>query len=426
MATPLRLLILGAGQRGQVYASYAAAFPDEAVVVGVAEPRQGHRDALATAHGVPTERRFVDWTDALERPRFADAVVVATPDDQHTGPTLAAAERGYAILLEKPMAQTPAECRQICAAVDRAGVLLSVCHVLRYTASTRALEGLLGADAIGQLVGIQRLEPVGWWHFAHSYVRGNWRRTADCGPLLLTKACHDVDWLRHIAGAPAKAVAAMGGLRHFRPEQKPRGATSRCLDCPVASACPYDAARLYLGRARAGQWGWPVSVLTPERRVDAVEDALRHGPYGRCVYACDNDVADHHEVLIRYRDGLSATLTVQAFTPLARRQTRLFGTHGQLEGDGRAWALTDFRDGSTSRIEPEEHAVIGTHADGDQALMQAFLVALRTGEADHVRSGPAVSLETHLTTFAAEKARLEGRVIPLPTPPAPGTPPRPR
>jgi hypothetical protein len=131
-------------------------------------------------------------------------------------------------------------------------------------------------------------------------------------------------------------------------------------------------------------------------------------------------------VLIGYRGGLSATLTVQAFTPLTRRQTRLFGTHGQLEGDGRGWTLTDFRDGSISRVEPEEHAVIGTHADGDQALMQAFLAALRTGEADHVCSGPAVSLETHLTTFAAEQARLEGRVIVLPTPPVPGTPRPPR
>ena len=264
MATPLRLLILGAGQRGQVYASYAAAFPEEAVVVGVAEPRQAHLDALATAHGVPTERCFRDWSDALELPRFADAVVVATPDDQHTAPTLAAAERGYAILLEKPMAQTPAECRQICAAVERAGVLLAVCHVLRYTASTRALEALLEAEAIGQIVGIQRLEPVGWWHFAHSYVRGNWRRTADCGPLLLTKACHDVDWLRHIAGVPAESVAATGGLHHFRPEHQPEGATPRCLDCPVDPRDRIDAvSRLQA----AGQLG-------PMARERALEELL--------------------------------------------------------------------------------------------------------------------------------------------------------
>jgi len=131
-------------------------------------------------------------------------------------------------------------------AVERAGVIFAVVHSLRYMPYTDALVRLLGEGRIGRLVSVQHLEPVGAWHFAHSYVRGNWRREDQSSSLLMAKCCHDLDWLSHIIGARPTRVASFGGLTHFRPEHRPTGAAERCLDCAVEPDCPYSAPRLYL------------------------------------------------------------------------------------------------------------------------------------------------------------------------------------
>ena len=226
------LAFAGAGLRGTMYARQAVA-SGRARVVAVAEPRPQVRERFAAEFGIPPENTFATWEDMLTLPRLADAVVIGTQDSLHAGPAIAAAERGYQILLEKPMAATERDCVRIADAAQRAGVMLAVCHVMRYTPYTQALKKLLDAGRIGEIVSIQHLEPVGWWHQAHSFVRGNWRREDESSPMLLAKACHDVDWLIYLMGQVPSRVSSFGGLHHFRPEQRPAGAASRCLDCAV-------------------------------------------------------------------------------------------------------------------------------------------------------------------------------------------------
>jgi predicted dehydrogenase len=405
------IAVVGAGLRGQQYARLAEA-SGAGRVVAVAEPDPARRTAFVAAHRPASV--FTDWQDLASAGRLADVAVVATQDRLHVEPAAALARLGYHLLLEKPMAPTEPEALRIAAAVDEAGVIGAVCHVLRYTGYTRALKALLDDGRIGALVSVQHLEPVGWWHQAHSFVRGNWRREQDSGPMLLTKSCHDLDWLAYVVGAAPRSVASFGGLAHFRPEHRPAGAADRCVDCAVEAACPYSAVRLYTRCLDDGE-DWPLNAVTRAGTREAMLDALRAGPYGRCVYDCDNDVVDHQVVALQYDTGVTATFTMTAFTPMQRRQTRLFGTHGSIDGDGRLLRLTDFRTGSTETIDTHGaggHAGAG-HDGGDEGLVAAFLAAVAEDDPGRLSSDMATSLASHRVVWAAERARTTGTVVTL-------------
>lgn len=413
MNVPIRLAIVGAGIRGTTYAQYARLFPQQATVTAVAEPRPQHRAALADQYQIPAERRFADWRELAAQPRMADAVVITTPDSEHAAPAIAFAEQGYDLLLEKPIAPDESACAAVIEAARRTGVLLAVCHVLRYTPYTALVKEVIDSGRLGDLVGIQHLEPVGWWHFAHSYVRGNWRRADESSSSLLAKCCHDLDWLRYLVGRAPVRVSSVGGLHHFHAGNRPAGAADRCLDCAVEPDCPYSAPRLY--RSCLGdplRERWPLSVLTLEPDGASLERALREGPYGRCVYACDNDVADHQNVTVQFEGGVSATLTMSAFTPMSQRLTRVMGTRGYLDGDGERITVTDF---VTGRTETSQVGLAGAdaasgHGGGDLGLMTAFVEAVATGDHSRVRSGPAESWDSHRMVFAAERSRHHGGV----------------
>ena len=414
----VRLAIVGAGSRGNGYASFARAHTDEVVITAVAEPNEFRRLALAQRYGIPAANVFKDWAEMVRgESAVADAVVIATQDRLHLEPALAFARHGYHILLEKPMAPTEAECREIVTAVKEAGVLFAVAHVMRYTRYTTALKGILDSGRIGDVISIQHLEPVGFWHQAHSFVRGNWRNEAQSNSMLMAKSCHDLDWLRHVAGSRFRALSSFGRLSHFKPEHRPPGAAERCLDCAVEAECPYSAPRFYLGHLKRGNKAWPVDVLVDDPTEDNLIEALRAGPYGQCVYACDNDVVDHQVVNMEFENGATATFTMTAFCEAAPRRTRIFGTRGEICGDGVKIAVFDFLTGETTTIDTDEGADLGGvlqgHGGGDYGLMRAFIDAVATGDAGHILSGPDATLESHLAVFAAENARIRERVVSL-------------
>jgi predicted dehydrogenase len=407
--TPVALLVVGAGQRGRAYARHAVR-SGAGRVVAVAEPDPGRRDRFAREFGLPADRVFDSWAELHGRERLADAAIVATQDHDHEEPAVLLAGQGYHLMLEKPMAPMAGPAARIAEAVQRAGILFAVCHVLRYTPYTDVVKGVLDSGRIGRVVSIQHLEPVGWWHHAHSFVRGPWRDTASSSPMLLAKSCHDIDWLLYLAGQPARRVSSFGGLSHFRPAEKPAGAADVCLDCPVEPDCPYSAKRLYFARLADDPDGWPLSVVTPVATEEALVAALRSGPYGRCVYNGDNDVVDHQVVTMELADGATVSFTMTAFTPYEQRKTRIFGTHGYLEGDGARLRVVDFRTGAEELVEVAE-STSADHSGGDRALVDAFLAAVATGDAGLIRSDAATSLAGHRVVWAAEQARLTGTVV---------------
>lgn len=414
MAEPISLAVVGAGHRGSTYADLAA-LQGRATVTAVVDPDDGRREELAERHGVPAEARLRDWQELAARPRLADAAVVATQDHLHHAPSMALIARGYHLLLEKPVAPTEEQCLEILAAAESAGVTLAVCHVLRYTPYSRTLRRLVASGAIGDVVSVEHLEPVGWWHYAHSYVRGNWRREDESTFMLMAKSVHDIDWIDHVVGRPATRVSSFGSLSHFRADQRPAGAADRCLDCVVEPDCPYSAPRLYLsclGDPDAERW--PLSTVTDARTPAGVLDALREGPYGRCVYACDNDVVDHQVVALEYEGGVTASFTMAAFTPHEFRRTRVFGTHGCLSGDGERIERLDFTTGQREVVDvphPSGPGIARGHGGGDLGLVRAFCDAVATKDPAAHLPDPADSIASHQLTWAAERARRTGTVV---------------
>ncbi|GAB1511311.1 Gfo/Idh/MocA family protein [Actinophytocola sp. KF-1] len=412
---PVTLALVGAGNRGQTYASWVARHPDRARLVAVAEPDAVRRAAVATQH--PGAAEYESWQDLLVAGTGVDAVIIATQDREHVAPAIAFARAGRHLLLEKPIAPTEQECREVVDAVTAFGVRLAVCHVLRYTPYTNLLVDVLATGVVGEIMSVEHLEPVGWWHAAHSYVRGPWRSEKLASPMLLAKSCHDLDWLSYVTGRRVARVASFGDLGHFRPEKRPEGAADRCLDCAIEPDCPYSAPKLYYPVLREKGAVWPVSAITDATDEAGLTEALRTGPYGRCVYACDNDVVDHQVLAIEFEGGATGTFTMTAFTEQTHRQTRIFGTHGRIIGDGERLSVLDFR---TGRTEVHDAGTTGAtnagdgHGGGDDGVMAAFVESLATGDEALIRSGPADSLAGHLAVFAAEHARHTGTVVTVP------------
>lgn len=406
---PVTLALIGAGQRGTfAYGPFAFDFPARARFVAVAEPNPDRRGGFSGQHGIPPERRFSSWEDLLDVPQMADAVLIATPDRLHHDPAVAALEAGYHVLVEKPMATSLADLVDVVAVAGRTGRLLQVCHVLRYTPFFQALHKTVTSGRLGDIVTVTHRENFIYWHMAHSFVRGNWSSTAGSSPMILAKACHDFDILNWNLGDPVVSVHSFGSLRHFRADQAPVGAPERCTDgCPVAASCPFDATRLYLNEALTG---WPVHVITDDLSPAGRLAALQSGPYGRCVYRCDNDVVDHQVVIMAFASGANVSLTVQGHSHEENRTMRYDGTRATLRARFGLRSVIEIHDHLQGR---PEHLNIplarGGHGGGDFGVLHAFVDAVRANTVP-VADGSEI-LESHVLALAAEHSRLVGEPV---------------
>lgn len=409
----VKLMVIGAGGRGNKYATLAAKISDRVEIVAVAEPRDFHRAKFAKENSIPPENMFKSWTEAANTAKLADAVAICTQDKMHVEPAIAFAEKGYDILLEKPMAPDAEGCRRIIEATEKNNVILAVCHVLRYTKYTQTLKRLVDDGKIGDIISIQHLEPIGYWHFAHSYVRGNWRREEESSSALLAKSCHDLDWIRYIMNQKCEKISSFGSLKFFKPENRPDGATKRCMDCPVENSCSYSAKRFYFDRLNTKQLGWPLDVVDPEMTKETLTQALNEGLYGRCVFACDNDVVDNQVVNMEFEGGATASFSMMACSEYTSRKTTIFGTQGELRGDSSKIEIFDYLTNKTSVIDTEagDTGFAGGHGGGDGNVLSHFIDAVATNDRSTILTGPQVSLESHLMVFTAEQSRKNDCIV---------------
>ena len=403
-------VVLGGGARGRIYADYSLSHPEALQIVGLAEPRAERRLQFQERYGLTEKQCYSDWQELLAQGRLADIAIICTLDDQHTAPCLQALALGYHVLLEKPMSNSEAECRQIAAAAQKFKRALVICHVLRYTPFYRSIKKLIDEGEIGAVASLSQIENVGYWHQAHSFVRGNWRSSAETSPMILQKSCHDMDILIWLSGQRVLRVASFGSLRAFRPENAPVGATPRCTDpCPHAETCVYAAQKIYLN----GRQGWPNDMLSSDLSHEGMMKALQEGPYGRCVYYCDNDVVDRQVVSMELDAGAVASFTMTAFTTDMARQLKITGTKGQITADMNTNEvyLHRFSDAEAQKIPVEQVQVSNNygHGGGDYFLVKEFLEHLEKGSDEQLSTAQA-SLQSHLVCFAAERSRLSHSV----------------
>ena len=409
----IRAAVIGAGSRGlDAYAVYAEHYPHELEIIAVAEPRSERRDAFARRYSLPDGHIFDDWKSLMSAPRLADMVFICTQDTMHVEPAVAAMEKGYHILLEKPVAVSREGCMALLDASKRYKVSIAVAHVLRYTAFFSTIKEILDDRVLGEIKGIQHNENVGHIHYSHSYVRGNWRNRAEASPMILAKSCHDMDILLYLTGRSCLRLSSFGGRSVFLPENRPSAAPDRCLDgCSHRAECSYYAPKIYLN----GNTGWPVNVLTTDLSRDGITRALQEGPYGRCVYACDNDVVEHQVVNMEFEGGIPAVFTMSAFTAETCRTIKIMCRHGEIRGhmEKGEIGLHDFRTGKKQTISISSTITEGSgggHCGGDEAMVRELLLHLND-RSRPLSSALEYAIPAHLMSLAADRARISGKVI---------------
>ena len=412
----IQAVVLGYGNRGASYSDYAVKHPDELEIVAVADPIANRLQYAAQLHSLPEDRIFTDWRQIADQPKMANFAIIATQDHMHLEPALAMIEKGYNLLLEKPMATTPAECKQITEAAEKKGVGIIVCHVLRFTSFWTTLKGIIDSGAIGKVMSITHMENVGNRHQSHSFVRGNWRKTSEATPMILAKCCHDTDLIQWLIGKSCKKVQSFGSLTYFTKENKPAGAPARCTDgCPHADTCFYNAIKLYYDD-KNNTWFRSVAANTVTNPSDeAVMEALLTGPYGRCVYDCDTDVVDHQIVNMEFEDMTTASLSMNAFNK-GGRFIRIFGTEGEITmGEGKWFDVYSFADRQTTQVPIDTigNSISSGHGGGDVGIMIDAVNYFGNGIASPSVCDIRMSYLSHLIAFAAEESRLTGTVVDL-------------
>ncbi|WP_394960593.1 Gfo/Idh/MocA family protein [Candidatus Allofournierella merdavium] len=410
MKDSFSIALIGLGNRGKdTYLPEFLKCGDRVRVTAIAEPVDERREEVARRLQLPPERCFRTGEELLAGPRLADAACIATMDRQHVPQAVPALEKGYDLLLEKPVSPSLEECARLARTARRTGRRVVVCHVLRYTPFYRKVKELLEAGAAGTVMTIQAIENVGYWHQAHSFVRGNWRDDRTSSPMLLQKCCHDLDLYLWLAGKSAARVSSFGANSFFNAAHAPAGAADRCLSgCAAKENCPFDAEKIYLTNAAtgidAGNDGWPCEVLAAHPTHDSVREAIRTGPYGRCVFACDNNVVDHQVVNVEMSDGSTLGFTMTGFTQHNTRFAKFMGTAGELTADLLAGEITLRQFGQPEQVFSVDAAE--GHSGGDAGLVRAFVELMLGGEPGSGLTSLDVSLESHSIALAAASARV--------------------
>lgn len=413
----LTAVVLGYGMRGSTYARYAVNNPDKIQVVAIAEPIAERKATAKKAHNLDDSAIYNDWREIAALPKMADFAIIGTQDDMHFEPAMACIEKGYNILLEKPMAPTAEECKKIAAAAEAKGVKVIVCHVLRFTDYYGMIKDIIDDGKLGEVMSIDAIECVGNVHQSHSFVRGNWRNSDESSPMILAKSCHDTDILQWLIGKECKKVHSFGSLTYFTAKNKPQGAPDYCVQgCPKGDECPYNAIKLYYDDKNNG-WFRSVAAGTIENPDDdAVMKAITDGPYGRCVFNCDNNVVDHQVVSMEFDGGCTVNFTMNAFNK-GGRSIRIFGTKGELIGNNETGKVSVFSFDTRETTEYDSstygNAITDGHGGGDTGIMDALFMDFNGEDAGKSVCGITTSYLNHLISFAAEKSRTEGVIVDL-------------
>lgn len=444
------VFLVGAGDRGTVYTNWILRHPGQMRLAAVAEPREDRRRITGDRHGIPREARFAHWRDLLDSGQTADGVIIATGDKEHLEPSAAFLERGYHVLLEKPMAldhHIVGEIVTAAAGAEKSGGSLTVCHVLRYSPFFIKVKEIVDSGLLGEVKSIFHAENVAWYHYAHSYVRGNWGNSGASSPFILAKSSHDLDIITWLTGSIPVSLYSSGRRSVFTEAQAPPGAPARCLDgCPIEETCPYEALKTYLhglplktalarapgvlgfagrfmvrhprltrlipGLSRYGVWKeWPTSTSTSDLTPEGIRHALTEGPYGRCVYRCDNDQMEQQDTLIDFASGVKASFRLHGLSHEEGRTLRIDGTEGTLRakfGSGSKISVTPHGPGKTLHF-PVNSDYLG-HGGADEGLMETWSGVLRGAPPP---TGAAESAASHYLAFAAGESARTGLPVKL-------------
>lgn len=404
----VKIVVIGAGNRTNKYLEYAVRHPERLKLVGIVEPVEIRRRLVANKFGVPEDACFSSFDDFFANPIDADAVLIGTPEDKHYEPCMRAIEAGYHILLEKPIAQTKQECLDILEASKRKGVVVGVCHVLRFHPYFMKIKELVDSGELGEIISINHYAEINIDRMTHSYVRGLWNKSKKTNPMLIAKCCHDIDFLLWICGSKCRKVSSFGSLRWFRKENAPAHSPGRCIYCPGEPDCPFSAVNLYKERK---QWIRNFDVPEGQTIDNVIDKELREGAFGRCVYHCDNDVADHQIVNMELENQTTISFVVNAFTRNDFRSTHIKLTKGEIDGNETTLRVRKFRGNEETVYDFSDLSNQPFHAGADLNIVEEFVNSITRSSEGVLSSTIESSIESHVVCYEAETSRLTNQTI---------------
>ncbi|WP_018591251.1 Gfo/Idh/MocA family protein [Terrisporobacter glycolicus] len=405
----ISVAVIGAGSRGMnAYAPYLLENPNLGEIVAVAEPKDEKRNNFKNRYNIKEENTYSSYEELLSKPKLADAIIIANSDESHFEPTKTALEKGYHVLLEKPMSNKLEEVIKLGQlAKKHKDQVFVICHVLRYTPFFSELKRIVDSKELGNLISIQHNENIGYYHFAHSYTRGNWRNSHETSPLILAKSCHDMDILLWLTGKSCKYISSFGSLSHMKEESFKENMANKCVDCKAERACPYSAKKIYLEDDVLKASLYAVDANPTKENL---AKAITTGPYGRCVYKCDNNVVDHMVSIFEFEDNITATFNLSAFTKDCTRTIKLMFSHGEVGGDFHKNVIEVHKFGDNHHTVIHPKVIKSGHGGGDFKLMEEFVKAVSLNNKE-VKTGAITSVESHVMAFAGEYSRLNHEVV---------------
>ena len=413
--------VIGCGSRGVTYSKHMRMFPDRYKIVSICEIKPDRLARFGKEWDIPEENLFVDENEFLKEKR-ADVLIIATHDRDHVRMAVKALELGYHLLLEKPISPEKHEMIQLLETHKKHPQKVVVCHVLRYAPAYLKMKEIIESGTMGELRSIEWVEQVHWWHQAHSFVRGNWRRDdGKASPMIMQKCCHDLDLLQYYAGDKCESVYSIGDLSFYKKEFQPEGAADRCSECQFESTCVHSAEFNYITRWKEKGCPadcWPFNMccydvpLTEEKIRKAYAD--KNNNYGQCVFACDNSVVDNQVVQMKFRNNVKVHLTMSSFSARGGRKATFRGTNGEINFD----EALDFIEVIQFNKAPVKYTISNLvaedksgfdHGGGDHALVETLYDMIYNNA--EAKTSLEASVESHLIALAAEESRKTGAVV---------------
>ena len=431
---PIEVALLGAGPRGELtLGGVVARFPKEMKFTAVADPNKERRDFFVKRFKIPPQNVFETYDALLDKPQLADAIINTLPCRFHYDSTMKSLDKGYHILLEKPVSHTPEECFDFLAAAKKHNKIFMVALQMKYNSIYQKAKKLIDSGKIGPLMNVDCIENMGYFQMTSMFVRGVHARSSHTHSLTLVKSIHDIDLVNWIVGSKVKRVSSFGSLLHFKKENAPKGAPAYCIDgCPVEKQCRYSAIKDYL---KPGRPDVPLSLILKGASLSVLRELYQEpryrtlaalmsndvskksvlkalkGPYGRCVYHCDNDVADNQTISLEFENGVTASMSVTGHSLVWERTLNFNGVKGEVRTQDFSGQLEvrTYMPGKVQKKRVPFNVLL--HGGGDEGIMLDFVKQIRSGKPGESIASIEAAVESHFVAFAVEEARRTGQVV---------------
>lgn len=426
MKKVIKGVIVGFGNRGEVYGDYSLQTKGEFEVIAVVDPNPFKLKLAKEKYSLKDEQLFPSLEDFFKKNIKADIVINTTMDQDHYETVMKILSKKYDMLMEKPIVGNDTQLTKIADLAKKNKCKVFVCHVLRYTMFYRTIKQLINDNKIGEVQTIEVNEHIALQHYLSSYLRGKWNSEAKCGSgLLLAKSCHDLDllcWLNN-STKPAK-VCSFGSRKLFVKENKPKGAAKFCHECKHKDTCPLSSVTLYekhdvfpfLVYDRLNK---PLDKITLKEK----KAFLHKDVYGKCAYDVASDLVDRQVMIIEYENGSTATFTLVSCSTEPNRYIHIVGSKGEIEGKVENNIITlrtfegDVVKHKTKTIDLSSKIVnlakFGGHSGGDYLIMHDLCAYLNGDRSSISMTKLNDSLNGHRCVYAAEKSRRTNKIINL-------------